>query len=137
MATYAQYRFFSTLAEVALDAAMEVDCMRRGKEIDQTAPGEFLNVLKEHLGAARQGDVMSVTCVHQLYAVAVEETEGRIRTVSELLEAFERWIKRCEDAIESREPDGLKRLMEEMLAAHSFAISRLHEAVRERRGRAA
>lgn len=137
MATHAQYRFFSTLAGVALDAAIEVDGCIRGKEADQKATEKFFAVLKEALAEARRGDVMSVSSVHRLYVAAIGETDDDIRTVSELLEVFELWIARCESAVASRKMEDLKRFVDEMLAAHSFAISSMYGAIRERRGMAA
>lgn len=137
MATHAQYRFFSTLAGVALDAAIEVDGHIRGKEADQKATEKFFSLLKEALAEAHRGDVMSVSSVHRLYVAAVGETDDDIRTVSELLEIFELWIARSESAVASRQMEDLKRFVDEMLAAHSFAISSMYGAIRERRGMAA
>jgi hypothetical protein len=137
MATYWDYRFYNALGDAALDAAMEVDRSGRGDAVEPEAVGRFLDVVRDALAEAREKNPTSISALHQLWKCMAGDVDDGIRTVSDLLAVVETWIaERTSDPL-GRDEARRKRFMDELLSAHSFAISRLYDTIRERRSLAA
>lgn len=138
MTTYARHAFHSSLAEAALDAAVEIDALRRNVERSSGSVEALFGLMEEAVAAAREGDSTSITSLHDIYLAALRSSGTEPKTVTDLVAVILDWISFSKTSVGCMSSAGLARLLVEVLDIHSFALADMHRAAMEqRRGLAA